>query len=57
MQSMWKLICENEYPHLLTIMVSWGKTNKQNKKAYKNDRRQVSVSEKKSLRRPIFSIE
>ena len=50
---MWKLICKNEFPHLLTIQVTWSKTNCQQTTTHTNNRWQV---ENKSLRLPIFSI-
>ena len=55
---MWKLICKHYFPHLLTILVTWGKTKQPQKKTHThtNDRRQVSVSKDKSLRQLIFSI-
>ena len=54
---MWKLICEIQFPHLLTILVTWSKINdKQNKKTHTSDRFLVSVCKRQFLRWHISCI-
>ena len=55
---MWKIICKNEFTHLLKILVSLlgAKPTTTMQIIYTNERRQVSVCKNKSLCRPIFSI-